>query len=71
MVPLMMALRYPTIRILIADDVGIGKTIEAVLIVREMMDRERYPDFPFYARPIWWINGIMNCRSVSTYTLFP
>lgn len=39
MVPLMMALRFPTIRILIADDVGIGKTIEAGLIVREMMDR--------------------------------
>ena len=39
MVPLMMALRFPTIRILIADDVGIGKTIEAGLIVKEMMDR--------------------------------
>lgn len=39
LVPLLMALRLPTIRLLIADDVGIGKTIEAGLIVRELLDR--------------------------------
>ncbi|MEX1214725.1 helicase-related protein [Saccharospirillum sp.] len=39
LVPLLMALRLTTIRLLIADDVGIGKTIEAGLIVRELMDR--------------------------------
>ena len=39
LVPLLMALRLDTIRLLIADDVGIGKTIEAGLIVRELMDR--------------------------------
>ncbi len=39
MVPLLMALRLNTIRLLIADDVGIGKTIEAGLIARELMDR--------------------------------
>ncbi|MDO6423061.1 helicase-related protein [Saccharophagus degradans] len=39
LVPLMMALKQQTIRLLIADDVGIGKTIEAGLIAREMMDR--------------------------------
>jgi superfamily II DNA or RNA helicase len=39
LVPLLMALRLSTIRLLIADDVGIGKTIEAGLIVRELMDR--------------------------------
>ena len=38
-VPLLMALRLKTIRLLIADDVGIGKTIEAGLIAREMLDR--------------------------------
>ena len=38
-VPLLMALRMETIRLLIADDVGIGKTIEAGLIAREMLDR--------------------------------
>jgi superfamily II DNA or RNA helicase len=38
-VPLLMALRLPVVRLLIADDVGIGKTIEAGLIARELLDR--------------------------------
>jgi hypothetical protein len=39
LVPLMMALRLDPVRLLIADDVGIGKTIEAALIARELLDR--------------------------------
>lgn len=39
LVPLLMALRQDPIRLLIADDVGIGKTIEAALIARELLDR--------------------------------
>jgi SNF2 family DNA or RNA helicase len=39
LVPLLMALRLETLRLLIADDVGIGKTIEAGLIARELLDR--------------------------------
>ena len=39
LVPLLMALKLDTIRLLIADDVGIGKTIEAGLIARELIDR--------------------------------
>ncbi|MCB1865037.1 MAG: DEAD/DEAH box helicase [Chromatiales bacterium] len=39
LVPLMMALKLDPIRMLIADDVGIGKTIEASLIARELLDR--------------------------------
>ena len=39
LVPLLMALKQDTVRILIADDVGIGKTIEACLIARELIDR--------------------------------
>lgn len=38
-VPLLMALRLDTVRMLIADDVGVGKTIEALLIARELYDR--------------------------------
>lgn len=34
LVPLIMALRLDPVRVLIADDVGIGKTIEAALIAR-------------------------------------
>lgn len=39
LVPLLMALKLDPVRLLIADDVGIGKTIEACLIVRELLDR--------------------------------
>ncbi len=38
-VPLVMALRQDPVRLLIADDVGVGKTIEAALIARELLDR--------------------------------
>jgi superfamily II DNA or RNA helicase len=37
LVPLLLALRQETVRLLIADDVGIGKTIEAGLIASELL----------------------------------
>lgn len=39
LVPLLLALRQDIVRLLIADDVGIGKTVEALLIARELLDR--------------------------------
>src|SRR5262245_258114 len=39
LVPLMMALKLDPVRLLIADDVGIGKTIEALLVARELLDQ--------------------------------
>ena len=36
--PLIMALRMDPVRLLIADDVGVGKTIEASMIARELLD---------------------------------
>lgn len=38
-VPLLMALRLEPVRLFIADDVGVGKTIEALLVARELLDR--------------------------------
>ncbi|MDM7323465.1 MAG: helicase-related protein [Thermus sp.] len=38
LVPLLMALRLHPVRLLIADDVGVGKTIEASLVLRELLD---------------------------------
>lgn len=38
-VPLVMALRQERVRLLIAGDVGTGKTIAALLIARELLDR--------------------------------
>lgn len=39
LVPLLMALKLDPVRLLIADDVGIGKTVEAGLVARELLDR--------------------------------
>jgi hypothetical protein len=39
LVPLLMALRLEIVRLLISDDVGIGKSIEAGLVARELLDR--------------------------------
>lgn len=45
LVPLLMALRQRVARLLIADDVGIGKTLEAGLIARELLDRSEIERF--------------------------
>jgi len=39
LVPLLMALKLDPVRLLVSDDVGVGKTIEALLIARELLDR--------------------------------
>ncbi|MGW0880448.1 helicase-related protein [Streptomyces sp. NPDC002671] len=39
LVPLMAALRMDTVRLLIGDDVGIGKTVEASLIAKELIEQ--------------------------------
>jgi len=51
LVPLLMALKQEVVRLLIADDVGIGKTIEAALIVRELLDRGEIDRFAVLCPP--------------------
>ena len=42
--PVVMALDMPKVRMLLADDVGLGKTIEAGLITSELLARDRVED---------------------------
>jgi hypothetical protein len=50
LLPLRKALRLPRVNLLIADDVGAGKTVEAGLILRELLLRRRI-DFVLVAPP--------------------
>ena len=50
LLPLRKALRLPRVNLLIADDVGLGKTVEAGLILRELLLRRRI-DFVLVAAP--------------------
>ena len=63
LLPLRKALRLPRVNLLIADDVGLGKTIEAGLIVREMLLRRRI-DFVVVSPPpsmtIQWRDELEN-----------
>lgn len=53
MVPLIMALRQrPTpVRLLVADDVGVGKTVEAILILKELLERREIERFAVICLP--------------------
>lgn len=50
LLPLRKALRLPRVNLLISDDVGLGKTVEAGLIARELLLRRRV-DFMVIAAP--------------------
>jgi superfamily II DNA or RNA helicase len=52
MVPLIMALRQiEPVRLLIADDVGVGKTVEALLILKELLERNEIKRFAIVCPP--------------------
>ncbi|MFI3138359.1 MAG: helicase-related protein [Methylococcaceae bacterium] len=51
MVPLIMALRQDAVRLLIADDVGVGKTVESLLIVKELLERRKIKRFAVVCLP--------------------
>jgi len=51
MVPMILALRQEKIRLLIADDVGIGKTLESLLIAKELLDRREIDRFAVICLP--------------------
>jgi len=51
LVPLVMALKHDVVRLMIADDVGIGKTIEALIILKELMERGEIKRFAVICPP--------------------
>lgn len=51
LVPLIMALKQNVTRLLVADDVGVGKTIEAILILRELLERGIIKTFAILCPP--------------------
>lgn len=51
MVPLILALKQEKIRLLISDDVGIGKTLESLLIAKELLDRGEIKRFAVVCLP--------------------
>ena len=51
LVPLILALKQEKIRLLISDDVGIGKTLESLLIAKELLDRHEISRFAVICLP--------------------
>ncbi|MDA8774205.1 DEAD/DEAH box helicase [Opitutales bacterium] len=74
LVPLMMALRQETIRLMIADDVGIGKTIETSLIIRELLDRGEISRFAILCPPQLaeqWQRELLEKFHIEAQTVLP
>ena len=74
LVPLLMALKLEPVRLLIADDVGIGKTVEACLIAREMLDRAEIQRIavlcpPHLAR--WWQKTLIEQFHIDAELVLP
>lgn len=72
MVPLLMAMKQQTVRLLIADDVGVGKTIEAGLILRELYERGEIENFAILCPPHLvdqWVNELKTRFNFNTKPL--
>ncbi len=62
--PLRKALRLPRVNLFIADDVGLGKTIEAGLIARELLLRKKVREIIVCCPRRCCINGRTNSKPV-------
>ena len=74
LVPLIMALRLDPVRLLIADDVGVGKTIEAALILKELIERGEVSRFIVLCPPYLadqWAHELREKFSLPTEVVSP
>lgn len=74
LVPLLMALRQSPARLLIADDVGIGKTVEAALIARELLDRGEIERFAVLCPPHLagqWVGELRSKFGIDAVAVLP
>lgn len=69
LVPLLMALRQKTVRMLISDDVGIGKTIEAGLVASELLAQGEATGLAVLCSPRSPSSGSRSCAPSSASTL--
>ena len=67
LVPLLKALRMPRVALLLADDVGLGKTVEAGLVLSELVLRRRIRRVLSSARPHCAPNGARRCAISSRF----
>ena len=63
--PLRMAIAMPRVNLFIADDVGLGKTIETGLILRELTLRQKVRRVVICVPHRWYGSGAMKWRSAS------
>ncbi len=74
LVPLLAAFSADPIRILIGDDLGIGKTIEAAFIARELLDRREISRFAVLAPASLvgqWINELQSKFAIAATAVLP
>lgn len=68
LVPLLMALRQEVVRLLIADDVGVGKTIEAGLVASELLAQGDARGVAVLCSPALASSGRRSCAPSSVST---
>lgn len=74
LVPLLMALKLDPVRLLVADDVGIGKTIETCLIIKELLARGEIERFSILCPPIvaeQWRMELLSKFNISAVLVLP
>jgi len=74
LVPLLMALRQEIVRLLIADDVGVGKTVESLLVAAELIAQGEVRRMTVLCSPHLaqqWVNAMRDQFNVEAVAVLP